>query len=127
MPPASCWGARVDASWVRARAMVERWLFMVRSSARMSLTFADASEAAGTAGGGDAAPGALLPIAAAWGFSSWEGCGAGLLQGFMPSREPVLMGGWSSSLPWMVASVAEARKGSQLMRWVAPLGGTTGR
>lgn len=130
MPPASCWGARDDASWVRARAMVERWLFMVRSSARMSLTFADASEPAGSAwaaGGGDAAPRALLPMGAACRFSSWEGSGAGLLQGFMPSREPVLMGGWSSSLPWMVARVAEARKGSQLMRWVALLGGTTGR
>lgn len=102
MSPASCWGARDDASWVRARAIVERWLFMVLSSARMSLTFAEASEPAGTAwaaGGGDTAPGALFPIGAAWGFSSWEGCGAGLLQGFMPSREPVLMGGWSSSLP----------------------------
>lgn len=102
MPLASCWGARDDASRVRAWAMVERWLFMVRSSARMSLTFADTSDPVGTAwaaGGGEAAPGALFPIGAAWGFSSWEGCGAGLLQGFMPSREAVLMGGWSSSLP----------------------------
>lgn len=41
VPCASCCGASDAASWVRARAMTERWLFMVRSSARMSLTFAD--------------------------------------------------------------------------------------
>lgn len=50
VPRASCCGARDAASWVRARAMTERWLFMVRSSARMSLTFTDAcSELGGTA------------------------------------------------------------------------------
>lgn len=131
MPRASCCGASDDASCVRARAMTERWLFIVRSSARMSLTFTDAcSELGGmawAAGGEEAAPGALSPMGAAWGFPSWEECGGVLLQRFMPSREPVLMGGWSSSFPRMVASVAEARKGSQLMRWVALPGGTTGK
>lgn len=120
MPRASCCGASDDASCVRAWAMTERWLFIVRSSARMSLTFADVcSELGGkawAASGEEAAPGALSPMGAPWGFPSWEGCGGVLLQHFMPSREAVLTGGWSSSFPRMVASVAEARKGSQLMR-----------
>lgn len=64
----SCCGARDDASCVKARAMTERWLFIVRSSARMSLTFADdCSElggAAWAAGGDEAAPRTLSPIGA---------------------------------------------------------------
>lgn len=104
MPRASCCGASDDTSCTRARAIMERWLFIVRSSARMSLTFADASsELGGTAwaaaGGEEAAPGARSPTGAAWGFPSREGCEGVLLQHFMPSREPVLMGGWSSSFP----------------------------
>lgn len=97
----------------------------------MSLTFADAcSELGGmawAAGGEEAPPGALSPIGVTWGLPSWAGLGGALLQCFMPSREPVLVGGWSSSFPRMVASVAEARKGSQLMRWVALPGETTGK
>lgn len=131
MPGASCCGASDDASCVRAWAMMDRWLFIVLSSARRSLTFAGAcSELEGmawAASGEEAAPRALSPMGATWGFPSWEGCGGVVLQSFMSSREPVRKGGWSSSFPRMVASVAEARKGSQLMRWVALPGGTTGK
>lgn len=97
MPRVPCCGASDEASCVRARAMTDRWPFMVRSSARMSLTFADpCSELEGTAwaaAGREASCGALSSTGAAWWLSSWEGGGGALLLRFTLSKEHVPTGG----------------------------------
>ena len=77
--------------------MTDRCPFMVRSSARMSLTFADpCSELEGMAwamGGREGASGALSSTDAAWWLSSWEGGGGALLLRFTLSKEHVPTGG----------------------------------